>query len=109
MRFGPPARRVQADHHREPDSYLSGDQFDRDADWNLFAIAAPHNVAAVRIAFAEETARDRRDGFTAEELQRAKDAITDSARLARVQEPALAGALSAGAAKAAGAGAITPR
>ena len=74
-------------------SYISGGQFNRHADWNLFAIAAPQNVAAVRTAFAEETARVRRDGFTAEELQRAKDAIAASARLSRAQDPALASAL----------------
>ena len=35
---------------------LSGGQFNRHADWSLYAIAAPQNVAGVRAAFA------RRDG-----------------------------------------------
>ena len=74
-------------------STVSGGLFERHADWNLFAIAAPQNVAGVRKAFAEETARARRDGFTADELQRAKDAIAASSQLARAQDGVLAGAL----------------
>ncbi|MEO6896548.1 MAG: insulinase family protein, partial [Caldimonas sp.] len=74
-------------------STVSGGLFERHADWNLFAIAAPQNVAGVRKAFAEETARARRDGFTADELQRAKDAIGASSQLARAQDGVLAGAL----------------
>ena len=72
---------------------LSGGQFNRHADWSLFAIAAPQNVAGVRAAFAEETARARREGFSAAELERAKGAIAASSRLARAQDASLATAL----------------
>ena len=72
---------------------LSGGQFNRHADWSLFAIAAPQNVAGVRAAFAEETARARNEGFSAAELERAKGAIAASSRLARAQDASLATAL----------------
>ena len=74
-------------------SYLSGGQFNPHADWNIYAIAAPQNVDRVRAALDEETARARKDGFTVAELQRAKESIAASSRLARAQDSALAGAL----------------
>ena len=74
-------------------SSLSGGQFNRRADWSVFAIAAPQNVAGVRTAFSEETARVRRDGFTAAELERAKASIAASSRLARAQDGSLSSAL----------------
>ena len=74
-------------------SYLSGGQYNAHADWNIYAIAAPQNVDKVRAAFDEETARARKDGFTAAELQRAKEAIAAASQLARAQDASLAGAL----------------
>lgn len=73
--------------------YLSGGQFNANADWNLFAIAAPQNMDRVRQGFDEELARARRDGFTADELKRAKEAIVASNRLTRAQDASLAGAI----------------
>ena len=43
----------------------------------------------MKAAFDEETARARRDGFTADELKRAKDAIASSNRLGRAQDGSL--------------------
>ena len=74
-------------------SNLSGGQYNARADWNIYAIAAPQNVDKVRAAFDEETARARKDGFTAAELQRAKESIAASSQLARAQEASLVGAL----------------
>jgi zinc protease len=74
-------------------AYLSGGQFNANADWNLFAIAAPQNMDRVRQGFEEELVRARRDGFTADELERAKEAIVASNRLNRAQDAALASAL----------------
>ena len=73
-------------------AYLSGGQFDAHAQWHMVAIAAPQNVAKVHAALNEELARALRDGFTAEELKRAKDAIAAASRLARAQDASLAGA-----------------
>jgi zinc protease len=72
---------------------VSGGQFDRHAEWIFSAIAAPQNMDRVKADFDEETARARRDGFTADEMQRAKDAITAASRLARAQDAVLGGAL----------------
>ena len=73
--------------------FLSGGQFDANADWNLFAIAAPQNMDRVKLAFDDELARARRDGFSADELKRAKEAIIASNRLGRAQDASLAGTL----------------
>ena len=69
---------------------LNGGQFDANSDWVMYAITAPQNVDKVRLAFDEELARARRDGFTADELKRAKDAIVASNRLGRAQDASLA-------------------
>jgi zinc protease len=74
-------------------AFLSGGQFNANADWTLFAIAAPQNMDRVKLAFDEEMQRSRRDGFTADELKRAKEAIAASNRLVRAQDASLAGAL----------------
>ena len=74
-------------------AYLSGGQFNANADWDLFAIAAPQNMARVKQGLDEELARARRDGFTADELKRAKEAIIASNRLNRAQDTSLAGAI----------------
>ena len=72
---------------------LGGGQFERNAEWQMNAIAAPQNVDRVKTAFDEELARARRDGFTADELQKAKDAIAAASRLGRAQDLSLARAL----------------
>ena len=68
---------------------LGGGQFDANANWLMYAITAPQNADKVRIAFDDEAARARRDGFTADELKRAKDAIVASNRLGRAQDASL--------------------
>ena len=69
---------------------LNGGQFDANSDWVMYAITAPQNADKVRLAFDQEVARARRDGFTADELKRAKDAIVASNRLGRAQDASLA-------------------
>ena len=64
---------------------LGGGLFEANAEWQLSAITAPQNVDRVRAAFAEEMARARRDGFTAAELKKAKEAIASFSRLGRAQ------------------------
>ena len=72
---------------------LSGGQYEANSDWQFFAITAPQNADRVKAAFDEEVARARRDGFTADELKRAKDAIAAGSRLARAQDGSLGGLL----------------
>ena len=69
---------------------LNGGQFDANSNWIMYAITAPQNADKVRLAFDDEVARARRDGFTADELKRAKDAIVASNRLVRAQDAPLA-------------------
>jgi zinc protease len=69
---------------------VGGGQFDANAEWQMFAITAPQNIDRVKAAFDDETARARRDGFTADELKRAKEAIIASSRLGRAQDATLA-------------------
>lgn len=72
---------------------LSGGQFHAHAIWTMSAITAPQNADKVKLAFEGEVARARREGFTADELKRAKDAIISSNRLGRAQDSSLAGIL----------------
>jgi zinc protease len=72
---------------------ISGGQYEANADWSFEAITAPQNADRVKAAFQEELARARRDGFTADELKRAKDAIVSSSRLGRAQDASLGRAL----------------
>ncbi|MBL8512693.1 MAG: insulinase family protein, partial [Betaproteobacteria bacterium] len=84
---------------REKDglSYGAGSQLgvgsvDRSASWTAFAIGAPQNVAKIEVAFKEEVARALKDGFTAEELAKAKSGAIQQ----RLQQRAQDGPLSNG-------------
>jgi len=59
----------------------------------LYAIFAPQNLGNVRTATAEEIARAREGGFTAQEIDAAKKAVLEERRITRAQDPAVAGAL----------------
>ena len=72
---------------------VNGGQFNANAKWFFYAISAPQNASRVRGALGQELARARRDGFMADELERAKSAIISSSRLGRAQDGALAGLL----------------
>ncbi|MEO8938407.1 MAG: pitrilysin family protein [Burkholderiaceae bacterium] len=72
---------------------ISGGQYEANSDWQMGAITAPQNIDRVRAAFDDELTRARRDGFTADELKKAKDAIASSSRLSRAQDASLARAL----------------
>ncbi len=69
---------------------ISGGQYDANTTWMLGAITAPQNAGRLKTAFDEELSRARRDGFTADELKKAKDAIAAALRLARAQDATLA-------------------
>ncbi|PZO09917.1 MAG: insulinase family protein [Lysobacteraceae bacterium] len=79
-------------------SYSVGSGFnagiqDEAASQQLFAIAAPENIAKVKQAFAEEMARLVKDGVTGAELKDAVDGILKGRVLGRAEDGALAGQL----------------
>jgi zinc protease len=60
-----------------------------------YAIAAPQNMPKVEAAFNEELARALKDGFTADEVQKAKKTWLDERTVARAEESSIAGMLMA--------------
>ena len=74
-------------------SGLSVSALDRFAQWSVSAIYAPQNRARIETAFREEVERARKEGFTADELARAKQAIMQQRKLSRASDMGLAGKL----------------
>lgn len=70
-------------------SALSVDAISRAASFSIQAIAAPQNLARVDLGVREELARARKDGFSAEELARAKSGILQQNIQTRAQDAAL--------------------
>jgi zinc protease len=58
------------------------------------AIAAPQNMPKVEAAFNEEIAKALKDGFTAEEVEKAKQTWLDQQKQSRAEETSLVGLLS---------------
>lgn len=84
---------------REKDglSYGAGSQLgvgsvDRSGNWIAFAIGAPQNMTKIEVAFNEELAKALKDGFTADELAKAKSGALQQ----RLQQRAQDGPLSNG-------------
>jgi zinc protease len=59
---------------------------DRRGTFSAFATAAPQNIARLETIFREELDMARRDGFTAEELAKAKAGLLTSRRQTRAQD-----------------------
>jgi len=74
-------------------SSLSVAPLDRYGSWSMSALFAPQNRARVETAFREELERARRDGFSAEEVSRAKLAMMQQRKLSRASDLGLAGKL----------------
>ena len=74
-------------------SSITWDSFDRNSNFSLYAIYAPQNRARVASAMTDEVNRLLRQGVTAEEVKRAKEAIGQERRLALTYDPALAAIL----------------
>ncbi|HPF60581.1 MAG TPA: pitrilysin family protein [Gemmatimonadales bacterium] len=66
---------------------------DTTAQWISFAIYAPENRDKLEAAFREELERAARDGFTAEEISKAKEGWIESRKLARSNDGPIAGRL----------------
>jgi zinc protease len=61
--------------------------------FTAFAIAAPQNMPKVEAAFQEELAKALKDGFTADEIEKAKKTWLDERSVARAEEASVAGLL----------------
>ncbi|KAF3998211.1 M16 family metallopeptidase [Glaciimonas immobilis] len=88
-----------ADRIRQKDglSYTVGSSLgisaiSRAATFNIQAIAAPQNLARVDLGVKEELNRVRKEGFTAEELARAKSGMLQENIQARAQDAAVSAA-----------------
>ncbi|MFC3107459.1 M16 family metallopeptidase [Undibacterium arcticum] len=73
-------------------SSLRAGSIDRNGSFAIQAIAAPRNLAKVDTAVQEELARLLKDGFSAEELARAKSGILQQRLQTRAQDGSLASA-----------------
>ncbi|HSN22212.1 MAG TPA: pitrilysin family protein, partial [Usitatibacter sp.] len=71
-------------------SQLDVSSIDRASSWNVYAIAAPQNIAKVEKAFREELARALKDGFTQAELDAAKSGNLQVRAQNRSQDDVLA-------------------
>jgi zinc protease len=71
-------------------SGLTVDSVDRAGNFSMAAIAAPQNLARVDAALKEELARALKDGFTADEVARAKTGLLQSRAQTRAQDSGLA-------------------
>ena len=74
-------------------SFVSWNPVEANSRWNLSAIFAPQNQPKVEVAVREELERAVREGFTAEELSRARTSLLNQRRLGRAQDPAVAAGL----------------
>ncbi|HET7547510.1 MAG TPA: pitrilysin family protein [Usitatibacter sp.] len=71
-------------------SGLEVGSIDRAGSWDVYAIAAPQNIAKVEKAFREELARALKDGFTQAELDAAKSGNLQVRAQNRSQDDVLA-------------------
>lgn len=77
-------------------SSFSASPLDRNAQFLTQAIYAPANAARVEAAFREEIERVLADGFTDDEVEKAKEGYLQSRQLARADDGPLARALASG-------------
>ena len=71
-------------------SSINAGSIDRAGSFNLSAIAAPQNLAKVDAALQAELQRAVKDGFSAEEISRAKSGLMQQRVQTRAQDSALA-------------------
>ena len=72
-------------------SSLSAGEIDPDGSFSISAIAAPQNLSKVENAVTEELTRVLKDGFTAEELSRAKSGLLQQRLQGRTTDGSVAG------------------
>ncbi len=69
---------------------LSASQLDHSATLTAYAIYAPENAKRLDAAFREEMERVVKDGFTPDEVAKAKDGLLDSRKVTRAQDATVA-------------------
>ncbi|MBL8352924.1 MAG: insulinase family protein [Burkholderiaceae bacterium] len=74
-------------------SGVAWNPFEPHSRWQVSAIFAPQNQARVEAALQEEVARALKDGFTQAELDAGRQGLLNQRRLARAQDPVVAGML----------------
>ena len=74
-------------------SQIAWNNFEPNSNWLAGAIFAPQNRAKVETALREELARALKDGFSAKELDAARNGLLSFRRLSRAQDDVLASAL----------------
>ncbi|PCI60276.1 MAG: pseudouridine synthase [Gammaproteobacteria bacterium] len=74
-------------------SFLQLSSHDQRTTMGAYAICAPQNLAKVEIGFKEELARLIKDGFTKEEVAKAKSGLIQGKKVSRSQDRELAGKL----------------
>ena len=74
-------------------SMLNADGKDEYGMFLTYAICAPQNASKVEAAFKEEIAKVLKDGFTAEEIAKAKAGYLQQNQVSRAQDAELAGKL----------------
>jgi zinc protease len=72
---------------------VNAGSIDRAGQFFAFAIFAPENGERVEAAFKDELQKALKDGFTTEELQKAKQGLSRLAEQMRAQDPAVASSL----------------
>jgi len=96
---GAPTSRVfQRIRVKEGLSYGTGASFsvptkDDSGTFTAYAIAAPQNTSKVESAFSEELARAIKEGFSDDEVEKAKKAWLDNRSISRAEDPSVAGLL----------------
>ncbi len=74
-------------------SFLIGSSWDKNSEYIANAIYAPENATRLEVAYVEEMNRALKDGFTAEEVQKAKEGYLQSRQVQRAQDGSLARSL----------------
>ena len=74
-------------------SHIAWNNFEPNSSWLAGAIFAPQNRSKVETALREELARALKDGFSAKELEAARNGLLSFRRLSRAQDDVLASAL----------------
>jgi zinc protease len=72
---------------------VNAGSLDRAGQFFVFAIFAPENAERVEAAFKDELQKALRDGFTAAELEKAKQGLSRLSEQMRAQDPVVANAL----------------
>jgi zinc protease len=95
---GPNSRLFQRIRVKDGLSYGAGGSFgiptkDDDGRFTANAIAAPQNMPKVEADFNDELAKALKDGFTADEVEKAKTAYLDQRKVSRAEDTSIASLL----------------